>query len=121
MRPLAKSFAASPLGPTGDAAKDFASGRIVPLRALITGHGGPALDAHANQWYLGYWSLAHFLFHGGQGKYAPGFRKLLAGHRATLADFERDIGPVDRVQAEWYRYLQGLAGADGGGNVIVVD
>jgi hypothetical protein len=109
------------LGPSGDAAKDFASGRVVPLRALITGQGGPPLDTHVNQWYLGYWSLVHFLLHGEQGKYAAGFHKLLAGKSATLADFERDIGPVDALQAEWYRYLQGLAGGEEAGNVIVVD
>ena len=108
------------LGPTGDADADFASGRVVPLRALITGQGGPALGSHVNQWYLGYWSLTHFLFHGEKGKYAEGYRKLLAGKSATLADFERDIGPVDVVQKEWYQYLQGLAGDDVAGNVIVV-
>ena len=109
------------LGPTGDAAKDFADGRVLPLRTLITGQGGPSLDTHVNQWYLGYWSLTHFLFHGEKGKYAEGYRKLLAGKSATLADFEREIGPVDAVQAEWYRYLQGLAGEDVAGNVIVVE
>jgi hypothetical protein len=109
------------LGPTGDSAKDFASGRVVPLRALITGQGGPALGSHVNQWYLGYWSLTHFLFHGEKGKYAAGYRKLLAGKSATLADFEREIGPVDAVQKEWYAYLQQLAGEDVSGNVIVVD
>ena len=109
------------LRPTGDAAKDFASGRMVPLRALISNQGGPPLATHVNQWYVGYWSLVHFLLHGEKGKYAAGFHKLLAGKSATLADFERDIGPVDAVQAEWYRYLQGLSADEGAGNVIVVD
>ena len=109
------------LGPTGDAAKDFASGRVVPLRALLTGQGGPALGSHVNQWYLGYWSLTHFLLHGENGRYAAGYRKLLAGKSATLADFEREIGPVDVVQAQWYQYFTGLAGEDVAGNVIVVD
>jgi len=110
------------LRPSGDMAKDFASGRVVPLRALVSNSGGPNINTHVNQWYLGYWSLTHFLLHGAGGKYAPGYRKLLAGKSATLADFEREIGPVDAVQAQWYRYLQGLsADGDGPGNVIVVD
>jgi hypothetical protein len=96
------------LRPTGDMRKDFASGRVVPLRALVGNSGGPALDSHVNQWYLGYWSLTQFLLHGAGGKYAAGYHKLLAGKSATLADFEREIGPVDAVQAEWYHYLQTL-------------
>lgn len=109
------------LRPTGDAAKDFASGHVVPLRALITGEGGPDIDEHVNEWYVGYWSLTHFLLHGANGKYAPGYRKLLAGKSATLADFEREIGPVDGVQAEWYAYLKDLKPEGGeAGNVIVV-
>ena len=109
------------LAPSGDAAKDFASGRVVPLRALVSGQGGPAIDRHVNQWYLGYWSLTHFLLHGEKGKYEKAYRELLKT-QATLADFERLIGPVDAVQAEWYRYLQGLAGqAPVENQVIVVD
>ena len=109
------------LAPSGDAAKDFASGRVVPLSALVSGSGGPKLASHVNQWYLGYWSLTHFLLHGPKGKYAAGYRELLKSP-ATLADFERLIGPVDAVQAEWYRYLQDLAeGQPEQGQVIVVD
>jgi hypothetical protein len=108
------------LAPSGDAPKDFASGRVVPLRALVSGTGGPNINSHVNQWYLGYWSLTHFLLHGENGKYAAGYRELLKTP-ATLADFERLIGPVDAVQAEWYRYLQGLAGQSPDGQVIVVD
>jgi hypothetical protein len=108
------------LAPSGDAAMDFASGRVVPLRALVTGTGGPSIATHVNQWYLGYWSLTHFLLHAEKGKYAGAYRELLKTP-ATLADFERLIGPVDAVQAEWYRYLQGLAGQSPDGQVIVVD
>ena len=109
------------LRPSGDAAKDFASGRVVPLRALITGVGGPDINRHVNPWYVGYWSLTHFLLHGEQGRYAAGYRKLLAGKSAGVADFEREIGPIDAVQSQWYRYLQGLSGGEAPGSVIVVD
>jgi len=109
------------LAPTGNLQRDIASGRVVPLRALVSGEGGPDINSHVNQWYLGYWSLTHFLLHGADGKYAAGYRELLKGKSATLADFERLIGPSDAVQAEWYRYLQGLAGKSPDGQVIVVD
>jgi hypothetical protein len=108
------------LAPSGDAARDFASGRVVPLRALVSGSGGPELDSHVNQWYLGYWSLTHFLLHAHDGKYAAAYRELLKTP-AGLADFERLVGPVDTVQAEWYRYLQELSGRSAEGQVIVVD
>ena len=108
------------LGPSGDLQKDLAQKRLVPLRALIAGEGGPTTD-DLNRWYVGWWSLTHFLLHGEKGKYSEGFRRLLKGKSATLADFEREIGPVEAVQAEWYRYLQGLAGQEADGQVIVVD
>jgi len=108
------------LRPSGDMKKDFAAGRVVPLRALVTGEGGPDINANPNPWYVGYFSLTHFLLHGANGKYAPGYRKLLAGKSAALADFEREIGPVDAVQNEWYAYLTGLKAGGEAGQVIVV-
>jgi hypothetical protein len=108
------------IGPSGDMQKDLTSGRLVPLRTLVSGQGGPNVD-DINRWYLGWWSLTHFLLHGEGGKYAEGFHRLARSKSATLADFEREIGPVDAVQAEWYRYLQGLAGQSPDGQVIVVD
>lgn len=109
------------LAPTGNLQRDIASGRVVPLRALVSGEGGPDINTHVNQWYLGYWSLTHFLLHGADGKYVAGYRELLMGKTATLADFERLLGPVDALQAEWYRYHHGLAGAAPDSQVIVVD
>jgi hypothetical protein len=108
------------LGPTGNAQADLTGGRLVPLRTLIGGQGGPNADDR-NRWYIGWWSLAHFLLHGEEGKYADGFRRLARGGSAGIADFEREIGPVDAVQVQWYRYLQELAGQSPDGQVIVVD
>jgi hypothetical protein len=100
----------------------FRSGRVVPLRALVTGQGGPPIDTHVNQWYLGYWSLAHFLFHGAgrastrlaSASCSPARARRSPTSSATSA---RSM----RCRPEWYRYLQGLSGEEGGGNVIVVD
>lgn len=104
----------------GDAKTEFAAGRLVPLRALITGQGGPDIDRNVNAWYIGYWSLTHFLLHYENGRYAKGYRQLIA-EGGSLADFERLIGPVERVQGEWYYYLGQLAAGQVDQNVIVVD
>jgi hypothetical protein len=93
------------LAPTGDRERDFAEGRLVPLRALITGEGGPPIDRSVNQHYVGYWSLVHFLLHHDGGRHADAFRTLLATG-GGLAEFERLVGPLDRIEPQWYDYLR---------------
>ena len=89
---------------TGDAARDAAAEQFVPLEVLLTGRGGPNVDLSFNVYYVDAWSLTHFLFHYENGKYAPGYRQFLA-QGAKPEDFAQLIGPVERVQEEWYRYL----------------
>ncbi len=48
------------------------------------------------------WSLSHILFHAENGRYAEGCERLIA-EGGTLANFERLIGPADRIEYEWYR------------------
>jgi len=93
----------SRMGLTGDLRADIAAGRIIPLRQLLDG-GGPGIDRHVNLYYLHYWSLSHFLFHGQDGTYADAYRRLLA-RGASTADFERTIGPVGAVEVQWYAHL----------------
>jgi len=88
---------------TGDVDADARDGRIIPLRHLID-DTGPPKAAYVNLYYIEYWSLAHFLLEGDGGKHAKGFERLLM-HGATLADFEREIGPVEQVQRAWYAWL----------------
>ena len=83
---------------------DLESGRLIPLRELIS-DTGPPIGQHVNQYYIEYWSLSHFLFHYRNGKYAKQYKALI-GQGATLEAFEKLIGPVDQVQREWYEYLQ---------------
>lgn len=90
---------------SGDWATDVQARQVIPLRALITGQGGPPLDATVNAHYLGWWSLSHFLLHHDDGRYAAGYRHLIQ-HGGSLVDFERHIGPLPQVEAEWYAYLQ---------------
>lgn len=88
---------------TGNLPADIAAGRIIPLRQVLDG-GGPGIDRHVNLYYLHYGSLTHFLFHAQDGKYADAYRRLLT-RGASTADFERMIGPVDAIEAQWYAYL----------------
>lgn len=95
---------------TGNLQDDIAAGRIIPLRAIVSGKGGPDINHNVNLYYIEYWSLTHFLFHYQEGKYAARYRQLIATE-GTVENFERLIGPLDRIQAEWYAYLRGVAKA----------
>ena len=90
---------------TGNIGEDIESGRIIPLAAIVSGTGGPDIDANFNLYYIEYWSLSHFLFHYRNGKYAGKYRELIRAG-GSLQDFERLIGPMDRVQKEWHGYLR---------------
>ena len=86
---------------------DIAQQRWVPLRALLTGKGMPPMAGRVNQYYVQYWILTHFLFHYDGGRYAVGYKNLIA-EGGTLANFEKRIGPVERIEREWHRYLLDL-------------
>jgi hypothetical protein len=89
---------------SGDLQNDIRREKIIGLRALISGIGGPNIDEKFNAYYIGYWSLTHFLFHFEDGRYAQSYRRLIASG-GTIDDFERVIGPVHRIENEWYAYL----------------
>jgi len=90
---------------TGDLEKDIASGHIIPLRAIVSGKGGPNLNEHFNLYYLHWWSLTHFLLHFDSGKNRAAYFRILR-EGGTLASFEKNVGPIDRIQVEWYSYLR---------------
>ena len=112
----------SELTPTGNHAGDVQAGRFIALRAVITGQGGPDLDAHFNTWYVAYWSLTRFLLHHDDGRHAAAYRRVIA-EGGTLAAFERHIGPVERIEVEWYDYLRQVASErhDRSEEIILVD
>lgn len=84
---------------------DIGRGKIIPLRALITGKDAPDINKNVNLYYIEYWSFAHFLFHYENGRYADSYRKLIV-EGGTLENFEKMVGPIDRIESEWYGYLQ---------------
>ena len=95
----------SSLSLSGNLQRDIDDGKLIALRAIVSGNGGPAVDTHVNLYYIEYWSLSHFLFHYRNGQYAGRYRKLI-DEGGSLQGFERIVGPMDRIQGEWYGYLQ---------------
>jgi hypothetical protein len=90
---------------TGNLQIDIKNGKIITLRSLITGKGGPDINKHFNLYYIQYWSLTHFLFNYKGGHYAEGYRRLIT-KGGSLESFKKSVGPIDRIQNEWYEYLQ---------------
>jgi hypothetical protein len=80
----------------------LANGSVIPLRVIISGRGGPGMNQKFNLYYLHWWTLTHFLFE------SPKYRKsvlTLVQQGGGLDAFEKTIGPVETVQAEWYRHV----------------
>lgn len=85
--------------------ENIRNGSVIPLRAIITNRSGPSLNREFNLYYLHWWTLTHFIFE------SPGHRDRaleLVQQGGGLVAFERAIGPVDEVQAEWHRYVREL-------------
>ena len=80
---------------------DLRNGSVIPLRALITGRGGPSLNQKLNLYYLEWWTLVHFLFDGEDGRYREGAMQVLRAG-GSLSSFEKHIGPVEGIQPRWY-------------------
>jgi hypothetical protein len=95
----------SKLSLTGDLRNDISRGKIIDLRALVSGVGGPNIDEKFNAYYVGYWSLSHFLLHFDNGRYASRYRQLITAG-GSIDDFQKIVGPIDQIQEEWYGYLQ---------------
>jgi len=91
-------------GFSGELVLDKAAGRTIPLRALLSGDGGPDLSKHFNLNYLHWWSLAHFLIQCDNGMWRAGLGRLLC-EGVTLEAFEKYIGMVEEIEPRWYAYL----------------
>jgi hypothetical protein len=95
------------LGRSGDLEADLRRGRIIPLRAVISGDGGPDLDEEFNLYYVHWWTLTHFLLERDEGRQRGAyFRVIRKG--GDLGAFESEFGPVEEVQRQWYVHLRGL-------------
>jgi hypothetical protein len=107
------------MGLSGSLDDDLAQGRIIPLRRLLE-DAGPPDGSQVNRYYLGYWSLAHYLMRANEGEHARSFLRVLQ-EGSTVQAFERHIGPVEQVQLAWYRYLRDDLYSGLGGNAVIVE
>ena len=87
---------------------NLTNGSVIPLRAIITGSGGPGMDQQFNLYYLHWWTLTHFIFES-EKYHARALR--LAQSGGGLDAFKKIIGPVEPVQTEWHAYVRRLKAA----------
>lgn len=96
-----------------DLQASLTNGSVIPLRAIVSGTGGPSLNQEFNLYYLHWWTLTHFLFEN-QKYREPAMALVQRG--GGLEAFEQTIGPLAAVEPEWYRHVRlikaALAGAD---------
>ena len=96
------------MGLSGDLDADKSDGRIIPLRVIVSGQGGPDLNKKFNLYYLHRWSLAHFLMEQENGTQRAGVAQIIKDG-ASLATFEKHVGPIEGVERQWYNHLRDLA------------
>ena len=80
----------------------IANGSVIPLRTVISGHGGPGMNQEFNLYYMHWWTLTHFLFE------SPKYRDramLLVQRGGGLEAFEQTVGPVGVIEPEWYHHV----------------
>ena len=99
------------LATTPDLAANLKNGSVIPLRAIVTGRGGPSMNRHFNLYYLHWWTLAHFIFESERHRDAA---MALVAQGGSLRVFEKLIGPVEQVQAQWHSYVRHLKSVVGG-------
>jgi hypothetical protein len=95
------------LGLSGDCKADLPEGKVILLRAIITGEGGPAMDERFNLYYVHWWSLTHFLLECDGGAQRGAYLRVIR-EGGGLPAVEAQFGPIEEVQSAWYEYLYGL-------------
>ncbi|MEI7732728.1 MAG: hypothetical protein WCO56_24360 [Verrucomicrobiota bacterium] len=93
---------------SGDLQRDIATTNFIPLHVIITGKGGPDKDEQFNLYYMHWWGLTHFLLHYENAKYREGYFKVVRDG-GTPQSVEKNLGPIERVQSEWYVYFRKCA------------
>jgi len=82
--------------------------QVIPLETIVAGEGGPSMDEYFNYYYLEWWTLTHFLVHGGDGAYLPALHQMFDDPGLDVAAFEALVGPMDDVQADWRAWVEGI-------------
>ena len=102
------------LATSPDMSANIKNGSVIPLRSIITNHGGPSMNRQFNLYYLHWWTLTYFIFESPQYR-DRAFALLQRG--GNLAAFEETLGPVEKLQDEWHSYVRRLKTALSTGDV----
>ena len=97
-----------------DLAENLRNGSVIPLRCIITAHGGPSLNSRFNLYYLHWWTLTYFVFESPQHR---DHALALVQRGGGLDAFEQLIGPVETVQPQWHAYVRRLKAALSGSDL----
>jgi hypothetical protein len=88
-----------------DLHKNISNGSVIPLRALITNHGGPRMNSHFNLYYLHWWTLTHHIFESPQTSKSA-IKLMQSG--GDLKCMEELFGAVEILQSDWHEHVRGL-------------
>ncbi len=102
------------LAKTPDLRTNIQNRNVIPVRAIISGNGGPSMNRNFNLYYLHWWTLTHFIFE--TPKYRDGAEALLQ-EGGGLRAFEKQIGPLEQVQNEWHAHIRRIKVAVAGNDL----
>lgn len=98
---------------TPDLQTNLANHSVIPLRVIVTNHGGPSMRDEFNLYYLHWWTLTHFVF---EREHSSGATLRLLEEGGRLAAFEKNVGPVEDIEPQWHSHVRrikkALAGTD---------
>jgi hypothetical protein len=92
---------------------NLTNGSWIPLRAIITNHGGPSINTDFNLYYLHWWTLTHFIFENEN----PDFALRLLAQGGGLVPFEESVGSLESVQPKWHEHVRRIKAALSGNDL----
>ncbi|MBK6727909.1 MAG: DUF1570 domain-containing protein [Xanthomonadales bacterium] len=90
-----------------DSPPTFQGTPLFSLKSLVE-DTGPPIAQHVNHYYVAYWSLVHYLFHGDNGIHRESVPALLQ-RRGEPAAFAQLVGAYDTIEPRWHAHLVDLA------------
>ena len=94
----------SSLGLSGDLSRDKAEKKIMSIKSIVNDEKPLKMNKYVNLYYIHWFSLVHFLLEAEQGKYRQAFMDCVKTP-SGLDDFEKNIGPYQLIEQQWYRHL----------------
>jgi hypothetical protein len=88
-----------------DLNQNISNGSVIPLRAIVTNHGGPRMNSHFNLYYLHWWTLTHYIFESTETSAAASKLVHLSG---DVRSIEELFGPLGNLQTNWHAHVREL-------------